>query len=431
MRNLVLACLLVSSSTAMAVPGQLTHQGRLLDQVGVPLDGAHQVDVALYDTPAGGTASWSESHSAVDFNNGYYTITLGQTTAIDVDVVDVSSLHMALAIDGGPEMPTRWTLQSVPYAILAGDADRAVDADHAASADHATNADNATNAETATNLSGGTVDATSIMVNGTTVIDGSGAISAALPSHDHDAAQVTTGTFDILRLPIGTSSGTVAAGDHLHTMADLDIGPHTSDASAHHGRYTDSEAVSALSGHTGDAAAHHAAYTDSDAVAALSGHTGDAAAHHAAYTDADAIGALGLATGHTIPRIFRSQATSGNFDCNPTRTLPGQLSFQGNAGDEVTLHFSFSYRPNANGHSYVQLYLNEAGAANRRIGSSGEWANSTWRRTDNATINVTLASSGTHVFYAQASCGNGTGSMNDTGGEWPDGGLSYVATVGG
>ncbi len=286
MRTALVLALLVAGTTAAAVPTELAHQGRMFDTTGLPIDGSHDVTVSLYDTPAGGTATWTESHSGVAFTEGYYELTLGETLPVDVDVVDVSSLHMTLSIDGGPELPTRITLRSVPYAILAGDADRA------AQADHSTTADQATEAVTATNVAGGTVDATSILINGTTVIDASGAITATLPAHDHDASQITTGTLDILRLPIGTSADSVAAGDHVHNMSDLDIGPHTSDAAAHHAAYTDSDALSALSPHTGDAAAHHTAYTDSDALSALSPHTSDAAAHHAAYTDADAIAAV-------------------------------------------------------------------------------------------------------------------------------------------
>ncbi len=42
-------------------------------------------------------------------------------------------------------------------------------------------------------------------------------IGAAAASHTHAASDVTSGTLDIARIPTGTTSTTVALGDHLHT----------------------------------------------------------------------------------------------------------------------------------------------------------------------------------------------------------------------
>jgi len=41
-----------------------------------------------------------------------------------------------------------------------------------------------------------------------------GSIGAASASHTHGAADVTSGAFGIGRIPVGTSSGTVAARDN-------------------------------------------------------------------------------------------------------------------------------------------------------------------------------------------------------------------------
>jgi hypothetical protein len=46
-------------------------------------------------------------------------------------------------------------------------------------------------------------------------------IGAATTSHTHAAADVTSGTLDVARLPVGTGSTQVAAGNHTHVVADV------------------------------------------------------------------------------------------------------------------------------------------------------------------------------------------------------------------
>ncbi len=205
MRNVLFSLLFVSSS-ALAVPLEFQHQGRLFDGSGVALTANHDLTFSFYDTATGGSALWTETHTQVLFDEGYFAVQLGSIANLDADVFDGTMLYMEIAVDSASPLPDRIAVVSVPYAIRALNAGQA---------------DNATNAETAVNVSGGSVDATEILINGTTVIDGSGAISGSLPAHDHDAAQVATGVLDIQRIPVGTASTDVAAGDHLHTMSDI------------------------------------------------------------------------------------------------------------------------------------------------------------------------------------------------------------------
>ncbi len=118
MNTLLLAALIAPS--ASAVPTSLTHQGRMFDALGAPLDGSHDVDILLYDTPAGGTAIWSEAQTTT-FEQGYYTLVLGSnpSNALDIATIDVSELYLTTAIDSGPESD-RMAVHSVPYAMLAG-----------------------------------------------------------------------------------------------------------------------------------------------------------------------------------------------------------------------------------------------------------------------------------------------------------------------
>lgn len=49
-------------------------------------------------------------------------------------------------------------------------------------------------------------------------------IGAATTSHSHAAADTTSGTFDIARIPTGTSGTTVSLGNHAHSGADITSG---------------------------------------------------------------------------------------------------------------------------------------------------------------------------------------------------------------
>ncbi len=197
MRTL-LALALFLPLTANAVPLEFTHQGRLLDSTGAPLDGSLPLRFALYDVETGGTALWSEDTTG-DFTNGYYTSTLAALQAVDFDGDDV---WLGITVDGGTELD-RVKLASVPFAIRSLSADTAVSAD------------------TATNLDGGTINATSITVNGITIVDGSGVLAASPAVHTHHADDIDDGILGMSRIPVGTSDTTVARGNHGHDLSTL------------------------------------------------------------------------------------------------------------------------------------------------------------------------------------------------------------------
>lgn len=142
---------------ALAVPMELQHQGRLLDDQQLPLDGDFSVTFNLYDAPAGGTALWTETRST-SFDRGFYSTTLGERpqNPLDDELFDVGSLYLGLKVGSAAELSPRVQIVSVPFARRAGRAD------------------------VSTSLSGGAVDATQILVNGVTVIDGSGQVVASV-----------------------------------------------------------------------------------------------------------------------------------------------------------------------------------------------------------------------------------------------------------
>lgn len=221
-------CLVALSlaASASAVPLNFSNQGRLFDAAGVAVDGPTDITFRLYNAATGGTELWTETHTALDFDNGYYSVQLGDIAALDTANFDGNVSYMSLQVGTTAETVDRMALISVPYAIRAQDAEYALDL-----------------------APGLNIDANEIRINGTTIIDSSGAIDpvalGAAPDtlsdlgctlgdiayHDgtdwscvpntHDAADIASGTLDIARLPIGGSNTDVAAGDHSHDIGTL------------------------------------------------------------------------------------------------------------------------------------------------------------------------------------------------------------------
>ncbi len=224
MRTPLLLAFLVTPALASAVPLTLSHQGRVFDALGVPLDGAHDLDFAIYDVPTGGTALWTESQASLSFDNGYFVTSL----SVDGALFAADELYLALSVDAGPE-GDRLPLDSVPFAIRAG---------------------SAAAADVATALTpGSVVDASEIRINGTTIFDGTpwqvlwgdiadrpvvlqdlGCATAddvavwdgsAWVCTQLSANAIKSGVFDVAQLPVGLSNVHVAAGDHGHTAVDV------------------------------------------------------------------------------------------------------------------------------------------------------------------------------------------------------------------
>ena len=153
---LVVTALAVAvASPAWAVPAKFNQQGRLLDTSGQPLTGTHALVFALYDASTGGVQQWSESHST-DFDNGYYTVTLGDVTPLDHTLFSGAPLWLEIAVDGVTLEP-RQEVAAVPWALRAISAER---------------------------VDGGVVDAASINIGGAEVINSSGAWVGPTPSVD-------------------------------------------------------------------------------------------------------------------------------------------------------------------------------------------------------------------------------------------------------
>lgn len=125
LRKLVLAVGMVAAigaaRTARAqVPRTLAEEGRLVDASGAPISGMQQLTFSIYASDTGGTPLWTETQT-VQVTRGYFAVNLGLATPIPTTVFDGTVRYVGLAVGTDPEMTPRQTLGSVPYAFVAGD----------------------------------------------------------------------------------------------------------------------------------------------------------------------------------------------------------------------------------------------------------------------------------------------------------------------
>jgi hypothetical protein len=120
----ILAAGLVASAAAVAmagdVPATLTHQGRLFDAQGKPLSQKLPMTFNLYDGPNELVPLFSETLD-VTLEDGYFSASLGEVSSLK-GILDGKVKYLGIAAGNDAEMTPRAVVQSVPYAMLAGDA---------------------------------------------------------------------------------------------------------------------------------------------------------------------------------------------------------------------------------------------------------------------------------------------------------------------
>jgi hypothetical protein len=102
-----------------AVPGEVAHQGRLTTASGTALAGSSAVTFTVYDAATSGSALWTETHSAVAFDDGYYAVQLGSVTALPSSVFAGGPRWLGVSVGSGPELAPRTAILAVPVATTA------------------------------------------------------------------------------------------------------------------------------------------------------------------------------------------------------------------------------------------------------------------------------------------------------------------------
>jgi hypothetical protein len=118
----VAAAMLTLTAVAFAadVPQTLTHQGRLYDASGAAVTGQKTLTFKIYDTANAATPIWSEK-VVVTFDEGYFSTDLGAASPLK-EVLDGKQRFLGIQVDEEPEMTPRVVVNSVPYALVAGNA---------------------------------------------------------------------------------------------------------------------------------------------------------------------------------------------------------------------------------------------------------------------------------------------------------------------
>lgn len=116
----VAAVMMISTSANAKVPNTVNHQGRLFDSKGLPATGTKTITFAIYAkaNDSVGAELWKETHS-VSLDDGYFTVSVGSSTAFGAGLFDGSERYLGITVDSDTEMTPRSAIASVPYALVA------------------------------------------------------------------------------------------------------------------------------------------------------------------------------------------------------------------------------------------------------------------------------------------------------------------------
>lgn len=133
-RLLPLSALLFSSLASAAAPARMPVQGTLANTDGTPVVGDLPVVFTLYGAEDGTDAFWAET-ATVAFNDGTFTVYLGESSTLDLAQFRYhSGVWLGIAVDGDAEMDLI-EVDTVPYAAFAQYAGDAASVGGVASAD--------------------------------------------------------------------------------------------------------------------------------------------------------------------------------------------------------------------------------------------------------------------------------------------------------
>ncbi len=111
---------LAASPTMAIVPSQVSYQGRLSDNGGLPLTDTVSLKFSIYNSPGGGIALWTETQPAVPVTGGIFHVLLGSVTPLSEAVFDVNTIpdrYLGVAVDGAPDLQPLQRFVAVPYAF--------------------------------------------------------------------------------------------------------------------------------------------------------------------------------------------------------------------------------------------------------------------------------------------------------------------------
>lgn len=105
--------------TVQAAPVRLSHQGRVLDSIGAPVEGAQDIGLSLFDSETGTTPFWTYTWEAVALADGYYALDIGAPPSPTLDSSAFGRPEVWVQADIGGAIQPRALLSSVPLAAQA------------------------------------------------------------------------------------------------------------------------------------------------------------------------------------------------------------------------------------------------------------------------------------------------------------------------
>ena len=87
MKTVVTVIIVIILGLAFAygqIPQEMTFQGFLTDNAGLPLTGQYDLTFRICDANAGGNVLWTEDQAGVDVDNGLFSVVLGSVTPINL-----------------------------------------------------------------------------------------------------------------------------------------------------------------------------------------------------------------------------------------------------------------------------------------------------------------------------------------------------------
>ncbi len=110
---------MISTGAFATVPDLIPVQGVLADSADLPIDALTDITFTLYDGESSATVLWTDTFVDVDVVEGFFTVYLGDNTALDFgSLISNSEIWVGITVESDPEMD-RFQLATVPFAIEA------------------------------------------------------------------------------------------------------------------------------------------------------------------------------------------------------------------------------------------------------------------------------------------------------------------------
>ncbi len=126
---LILASLVLISSSIAGVPQEINYQGYLQDASGTAIDTTVDMTFKIYDSPTATSDLWNEDQTNVSVEAGIYNVRLGSVDTIPMSVFqDGLTKYLGVTVGTDTEMTPRLPIVAVPYAFRAASAEVATTA---------------------------------------------------------------------------------------------------------------------------------------------------------------------------------------------------------------------------------------------------------------------------------------------------------------